>query len=230
MHARGDQEPGPPRVPPAGDRGRCRPAGRLGAAGAGGGRFVRGGYPARSPGGAALPQLPVPHRARPGGRRGRARPRRPRAGLAAVVLPLGPTCRTSGLFRVADAGRLTDPAVLRAETLRMLADPKAPHARHRLRGAVAAVARARPRQAGPGAVPCRRRRAARRDAHRDRAVPAGDRARRPQRARSARRAVHVRQRPARPALRDSRDRGRSVPAGRSRRKRSAAVCCRTRAS
>ena len=29
------------------------------------------------------------------------------------------------LFRVADAGRLTDPAVLRAETLRMLADPKA---------------------------------------------------------------------------------------------------------
>ena len=104
--------------------GRRRSAGRAGAPGASARRLFRGGDPARSPGGAALPQFPVPDRARAGCRRG-ARARRSRAGLAAVLLPLGRHAGRAPLFRLADERRLTDPAVLRAETHRMLSDPKA---------------------------------------------------------------------------------------------------------
>ena len=121
------------------------------------------------------------------------------------------------LFRVADAGRLTDPTVLRTETLRMLADPKArtlvtDFAAQWLQ--LRALDRAKPDPARFSTVDDELRDAMRtetelflqeivREDHSVLDLLDG--------------AVHVRQRPARPALRDSRGRRRGVPARRSRR-------------
>ena len=166
--AEGNRHPaGAAGVPASGDRRRHRPARRARAAGASRGRFLRRGNPARRPGGAALPQLPLPDRAGSDRRRSNPGARRPRAGVAALLLPVG-----------RHAGRAALPARRRgpAHGPRRAAGRSAAHAgrsegadaRHRLRRAVAATPRPRPRQAGPRPVSDRRRRAARRHADRDR--------------------------------------------------------------
>ena len=88
------------------------------------------------------PAVPVPRRAR-SGRRGAGHGvsrQRPRAGVAAVVLPLEqhPGRRAARRWRA--AGKLQRPAVLEQQVRRMLADPRAAGAGQQLRRPVAAAA------------------------------------------------------------------------------------------
>ena len=121
-------------------------------------RPQRGQLRSRHPEGAraAARQLavPVPHRARAGERRRRhgVSRQRPRARLAAVVLPLEqhPGRRAA---RRGGGGRLKDPKVLEQQVRRMLADPRSRIAGHQLRGAVAVPARHRGQAARRDPVP-----------------------------------------------------------------------------
>ena len=149
-------------------------------------------------------------------RRGRATTlsrERPRSRVAPVVLPLGRRRRTTSCCRSPTQGKLVDEAVLEPQVRRMLADPRREHARRR----------GSPRsgcgcqdldKVQPGRPPIPRLRRAARAAHaaRDGAVLRAARARRPQRARSVHRRLHVRQRAAGAALRDSERRRAGVPA------------------
>ena len=117
------------------------------------------------------------------------------------------------LLTVATQGKLKDPAVLDQQVRRMLADPRAEALVDELRRPMAVP----PQPAGPPArqhgVSGFRRQPAAGVPARDRAVLRQHHARRPQRARPARRELHVRQRAAGAALRHSERLREPVPAG-----------------
>ena len=77
------------------------------------------------------PEVRVPRRARPGERRRRRRlpHQRPRAGVAAVVLPVEQHSRRRAARRSRARASCSDPAVLEQQVRRMLADPRVDGAR-----------------------------------------------------------------------------------------------------
>ena len=176
----------------------------------------RPGSSARATTVAGQPRVPVPGGGRPGGRPARDRrqlsARRSGAGVAAVVLSLE---QRAGR-RAAGRGGRRDPVGPRGA--RAAGAPDAggrsrPRPDRQLRRAVAAASEPGVGAAVAGAVRRLRRRTAAGVPPRDRAVLREHRAGRPQRARPAGRRLHLRQRPARAALRHAPRAGQPLPAG-----------------
>ena len=172
-----------------------------------GGRRFRGGSPNGHRGDAGQPALRVPLRGAAGGRAavGCVPDLGPRPGVAAVVLSLvvGARRRASGARDAAAACGAGRPRPAGAADAR-----RSPGggARHALRGPVAAAARSGGAAAGRTGLSGLRRAAQVGDAARDGAVLPAPVARGPEHPGAARCRLHVRQRAARAALRDSRRR------------------------
>jgi hypothetical protein len=190
------------RVPPAGGRPRDGAVHRSRAPRAGGGAVLRGGPGGGPPGDSRLARLPLPDRAgpqaRPLGHLPRDQPAR--AGLAALLLPLGEHAGR----RAAAGGRQGDAPAAAGAGGPDAADAARPEGRRAggaLRRAVAPVPRARVAHARPRPVPRLRGLPPLLDAARDGALHRARHPRGPQRPRLPRRPLHVRQRASGAALR-----------------------------
>ena len=130
--------------------------------------------------------------------------RRRRARVAAVLLLVEQHPRRRAARAPPSAARSHKPAELERQVRRMIADPRADAFVAQLRRPVAVSAQPRSRDPRAEHLPELRRHAARRPAARDGAVLRERAARGPQRARAARRRLHVRQRARGAALRHCR--------------------------
>ena len=183
------------------------------------------------------PGVPVPHRARarPPRTLGRQAADRP---IASAISSWRRGCRsscgaaspTTQLLDAAVKGRLKDPAVLEQQVRRMLADPRAEALVNNFAAQWLYLRNLDEPQARHPAVPGLRRQPAPGVPARDGAVVREHAERGPQRARSAARRLHVRQRAAREALRHSERLRQPLPAGRARQGSACAAGCSGRAA